>query len=160
MTQVFLKKKEVPIDEQMVTITQLSGLDRLNYMDYCAEIPEPESPNKPPEGATQEEQERYLLELKKYSNAWFRLNFMAQARLVAYGYPGDSDNIDERHQQIMSIMSPPQVEALYREIALFSGLSIPGQEETAPSDNSEATPTAENATTEDTTTQEPTDPKV
>ena len=159
MTPDFLKTKVVDIEGQSVTITQLSGLDRLNYMDYCAEIPDPDRPIEPAEDASQEEKERYLLDLKKYSNAWFRINFMAQARLVAYAYRGDVDDLDERHQQIMSMMTPPQVETLYFEIADFSGLSTPKKQD-ATEGTSDTTTTTETATTEETTTQEPTDPKV
>ncbi|MCR9525484.1 hypothetical protein [Vibrio alginolyticus] len=153
----FLKQKTVPVGDCEVSITQLSGLDRLNYMDYCTEIPDPNRPKEPAEDASQEEKERYLLDLKKYSNAWLRINFMAQARLVAYAYRGDVDDIDERHQQVMSMMTPPQVETLYFEIADFSGLSTP-KELDAIEDPSDAT--TDSATTEEMTTQEPTDPKV
>lgn len=79
MTPDFLKTKVVDIEGQSVTITQLSGLDRLNYMDYCAEIPDPDRPIEPAEDASQEEKERYLLDLKKYSTlgsastSWLRL---------------------------------------------------------------------------------------
>lgn len=160
MTQLFLKTKTVPVDEISVTITQLSGLERLDFMDYCSEIPEPERPAKPDESASESEQDNYLVELNKYTKKWFRINFLVQARLVAYGYRDGVEDIDERHKQIMSLMTPEQVETLHYEIASFSGLPAPAQEETASSDGSEATTITETATTEETTTQELTDPKV
>ncbi|MBM5067025.1 hypothetical protein HYO03_13370 [Vibrio parahaemolyticus] len=160
MTQIFLKTKTVTINEVSVTITQLSGLERLDFMDFCSGISEPERPPKPDENANEEEQERYLIDLNKYTQRWFRINFIVQSRLVAYGYRDGVEDIEERHKQIMSLMTPEQVETLHYEIASFSGLPVPAQEETAPSDGSETTTSTENATTEDTTTQEPTDPKV
>ncbi|EGR3042623.1 hypothetical protein DBT73_RS21690 [Vibrio parahaemolyticus] len=160
MTQLFLKTKTVPVDEINVTITQLSGLERLDFMDYCSEIPEPERPARPDESASKLEQDNYLVELNKYTKQWFRINFLVQARLVAYGYRDGVENIDDRHNQIMSMMTPDQVGVLHYEIASFSGLPVPEKEETAPIDGSETTTTTETATTEDTTTQESTDPKV
>ncbi len=160
MTQAFLKTKEVPIAGIPVTITQLSGLERLDFMEYCSSISEPERPIKPDDGASEIEQDNYLIELNKYTQQWFRINFIVQARLVAYGYREGEIDIDARQEQIMSMMTPEQVASLHNEIASFSGLPVPAQEETAPSDGSETTTTTETATTKENTTQEPTDPKV
>ncbi|EMQ4277495.1 MULTISPECIES: phage minor tail protein G [Vibrio] len=160
MTQVFLKTKTVPVDELSVTITQLSGLERLDFMEFCSNIPEPDRPFKPSSDASEVEQDKYLAELNKYTQKWFRINFLVQARLVAYGYRDGVDDIEERHKQIMSMMTPQQVETLHYEIASFSGLPVPEQEEAVPSDGSDSTTTTETTTTEETTTQEPTDPKV
>ncbi|MGL1103408.1 hypothetical protein ACSTLM_04365 [Vibrio parahaemolyticus] len=157
MTLSFLKTKDVPIDDLNVTITQLSGLERLDFMDYCSEIPEPDRPAQPEETASEAEKEKYLVELNKYTQKWFRINFLAQARLVAYGYREGVQDIDERHNQIMSMMTPVQVETLHHAIASFSGLPVPEPEQYATTTEGSDTSTT---STEDTTTQEPVDPKV
>ncbi|MFZ6039774.1 hypothetical protein ACOV11_04605 [Vibrio natriegens] len=154
MTLSFLKTKDVPFDDLNVNITQLSGLERLDYMDYCSEIPEPARPAKPEETASEAEQENYLIELNKYTQKWFRINFLVQARLVAYGYREGVQDIDERHNQIMSMMTPAQVGTLHHAIASFSGLPVPETEQDA------TTTEGSDTSTEDTTTQEPVDPKV
>nr|WP_319556003.1 hypothetical protein [uncultured Vibrio sp.] len=154
MTTSFLESKTVPVNGVDVLITQLSGLDRYNYMDFCSDLPEPERPIQPAEGASEEEQEKYLLALGKYAQKWQRLNFIAQARLVAYGYRNDVHNIDDRHNEIMSIMTPERIAELYQEIASFSGIPLP-EDSTS---TEEETSTAESS--EETTTQEPVDPKV
>ncbi len=76
MTLSFLKTKDVPIDDLNVTITQLSGLERLDFMDYCSEIPEPDRPAKPEETASETEQENYLIELNKYTQKCSALTFL------------------------------------------------------------------------------------
>ncbi|ELB2927319.1 hypothetical protein QNE77_001953 [Vibrio alginolyticus] len=160
MTQPFLKTKDVDVNGVMVTITQLSGLERLEFMDYCSEVEEPVRPIKPDENATELEQEKYFTELNKYTQKWFRINFLIRARLVAYGYRNNVENIEERFHEIISIMTPEQIEMLHYEIASFSGLPVPEKPETAPSDGSETTTATDTAMTEETTPQEPTDPKV
>ena len=157
MTESFLQKKIVPIDGKEVEITQLSGLERFDFMDYCSNQEQPVKPIKPAAGATEEEQEKYLEELNKYTQKWYRISFVVSARLVAYGYRAGVESIDERHNQIMSIMTPEQVTQMHDEIARFSGLPVPGDEsETATSENT----SSETTTTTDSATQEPTDPKV
>ncbi|GAJ77654.1 LOW QUALITY PROTEIN: hypothetical protein JCM18905_3549 [Vibrio sp. JCM 18905] len=157
MTLSFLKTKDVPIDDLNVTITQLSGLERLDFMDYCSEIPEPDRPAKPEETASETEQENYLIELNKYTQKCSALTFLFQARLVAYGYREGVQDIDERHNQIMSMMTPAQVETLHHAIASFSGLPVPEPEQDETTTEGSDTSTT---STEDTTTQEPVDPKV
>ncbi|PSB82681.1 hypothetical protein C5F61_00080 [Photobacterium damselae subsp. damselae] len=55
---------------------------------------------------------------------------MGQSRLVAYGTKFDIDDLEERHQYIMSSMMPGQVKELHDEIAKFSGIPLPEPEET------------------------------
>ena len=144
----FLKTKEVLLGDEKVNITQLSGLERFDFLDYCTDLPKPEQPEPPGENATQLEKEKYLEEMSKNIKQWQRINFMGQSRLVAYGYKeSDEDkDLDERHQQIMSSMTPDQVKLLHDEIAKFSGIPLPEPVED----------TDENEPEE---TQEPADPK-
>ncbi|MGZ2333815.1 hypothetical protein ACXP2N_08155 [Vibrio alginolyticus] len=157
MTQIFLKTKTVPVGDISVSIRQLSGLERLDFMDYCSSIDEPERPVNPGEQASEEEQDRYLSELNRYTQKWFRISFITQTRLVAYGYREGVEDINERQNQIIGMMTPEQVTILHNEIAKFSGLPVPSVESDA--SISEST-SPETTTTEEATTQEPTDPKV
>ncbi|HDU8571217.1 MULTISPECIES: phage minor tail protein G [Vibrio] len=153
MSTSFLESKTIQVNGVDVVITQLSGLDRYNYMDYCSDLPEPERPIKPAEDASEEEQEKYLIALGKYAQKWQRLNFIAQARLVAYGYRNEVHNIDDRHNEIMSIMTPEKIAELYKDIAAFSGIPLA-------EDNTSTEETSTTESSEETTTQEPVDPKV
>ncbi len=144
----FLKTKEVPLDGEEVTITQLSGLERFDFLDYCTDLPKPDQPEPPGENATQLEKEKYLEDMSKNIKQWQRINFMGQSRLVAYGYKEPSEDIDERHQQIMSSMMPDQVKLLHDEIAKFSGIPLPEPVEETDEPSSEPEET-----------QEPADPK-
>ncbi|EHK2883942.1 hypothetical protein J7H88_003563 [Vibrio parahaemolyticus] len=154
MSTSFLESKTIQVNGVDVAITQLSGLERYDYMDYCSDLPEPERPIKPAEGASEEEQEKYLKEMGKYVQKWQRLNFIAQARLVAYGYRDGVESIDNRHNEIMSIMTPEKTAELYKAVAAFSGIPL-AEDNTS---TEEEAPTAESS--DATTTQEPTDPKV
>ncbi len=153
MSTSFLESKTIQVNGVDVVITQLSGLDRYNYMDYCSDLPEPERPIKPAEDASEEEQEKYLTALNKYAQKWQRLNFIAQARLVAYGYRNEVHNIDDRHNEIMSIMTPEKIAELYKDIAAFSGIPLA-------EDNTSTEEASTTASSEETTAQEPVDPKV
>lgn len=142
----FLKTKTVDVEGDQVTITQLSGLDRFDFLDYCSDLPKPENPAKPSEEATEQEKEKYLEEMSNNIKQWQRVNFIGQSRLVAYGYLDAGEDLESRHQQIMTSMTPGQVKLLHDEIAKFSGIPLPEPVE----DNAESTdePT------------EPVDPKV
>ncbi|QPL54814.1 hypothetical protein [Vibrio navarrensis] len=144
----FLKKKTVPVDGEEVEITQLSGLDRFNFLDYCSDLPKPETPERPAENASSKEMDQFYEAMSVASKKWERLSFMGQSRLVAYGTQFDIDDLEERHQYIMSSMMPQQVKQLHDEIAKFSGIPLPKSEENTEEPNSEP----EEA-------QEPADPK-
>ncbi len=105
------------------------------------------------------EQEKYLVALGKYAQKWQRLNFIAQARLVAYGFRNDVHNIDDRHNEIMSIMTPERIAELYQEIASFSGIPLP-EDNNSTEEETVSEEVSSSESSEETTTQEPVDPKV
>lgn len=121
----FLKTKNIEVDGEQVTITQLSGLERYDFLDYCSDLPKPEAPDKPAEDASAKEMNQYYEAMLIMAKKWERLSFIGQARLVAYGTKFDIDDLDERHQYIMSSMMPDQVKQLHVEIANFSGIPLP-----------------------------------
>ncbi|WP_039432787.1 hypothetical protein [Vibrio navarrensis] len=147
--KTFLKTQEVNLDGEVIVITQLSGLDRFDFLDYCTDLPKPEQPVNPGENSTAQEKEKYLDEMSKNIKQWQRINFMGQSRLVAYGYKEPGDDLEDRHRQIMGFMTPDQVKFLHDEIAKFSGIPLPEPVEDADEPNSESEET-----------QEPVDPKV
>ncbi len=128
----FLKTKEVQLGSETVVVTQLSGLERFDFLDYCTEIPKPEEIERPADDATEQEKEQYLLAMGHFISKWERVNFTGQSRLVAYGCKSLNGDIDERHQIVMNSMSIEQVKTLHDEIAKFSGIPLP-----KPSDNTE-----------------------
>lgn len=146
--KTFLKTQIVQLDGEDITITQLSGLDRFDFLDYCTDLPKPEQPVEPGENATILEKDKYLEEMSKNIKQWQRINFMGQSRLVAYGYKEPGDDLEERHKQIMGSMTPNQVKFLHDEIAKFSGIPLP--EPVEETDESSSEPEE---------TQEPADPK-
>ncbi|HHG3263600.1 TPA: hypothetical protein ACPVX8_001290 [Vibrio parahaemolyticus] len=154
MSTSFLESKTIQVNGIEIQITQLSGLDRFDFMDYCSVLATPDRPEKPSEEATEAEQEKYLMALDRYSKQWYRINFTARARLVAYGYRNGVDDLEERHKQIMATMTEDHVSYLHDEIAKFSGIPLPEPETTTEVETSTET------ASEETTTQEPVDPKI
>jgi len=125
----FLKTKNVPFCDETITITQLSGLERYDFLDYCSDLPKPETPDKPAEDASDKELNKFYEAMSVVAKKWERLSFMGQSRLVAYGTKFDIDDLEDRHQYIMSSMMPDQVKELHDEIAKFSGIPLPDPEE-------------------------------
>lgn len=125
----FLKTKNVPFCDETITITQLSGLERYDFLDYCSDLPKPDAPDKPDEDASDKDLNQYYEAMSAMVKKWERLSFMGQSRLVAYGTKFDIGDLEERHQYIMSSMMPDQVKELHDEIAKFSGIPLPDPEE-------------------------------
>ncbi|NVC95960.1 hypothetical protein FC650_20595 [Vibrio natriegens] len=151
MTASFLKTKTVPVGDGSVTIKQLCGLGRYDFMDFCSDQTFPESIEALPEDASKEEKEAQLAKMDKVTRQWNRLNFVMQARLVAHGTDFDINDIDERHQYVMTAMSKEQIKELHDEVATLSGMPLP--DEAPVSDENQP---AEDSEQED---QEPVDPK-
>ncbi len=124
----FLKTKNIDVDGEQVTITQLSGLERFDFIDYCSDLPKPTPPEKPADDASEEEFNKYYEAMLIMAKKWERLSFIGHSRLVAYGTNLGIDDLEERHQYIMSSMMPDQVKSLHEEIAKFSGKAIQTQQ--------------------------------
>ncbi|MCK8111382.1 hypothetical protein NDJ28_07625 [Vibrio alginolyticus] len=152
----FLKQKTVPVGDDKVTLTQLSGLDRYDFMDFCSEQTFPESVEALSENASKEEKEAQLQKMEKVTRQWNRLNFIMQARLVAHGTNFDIDDIDERHQYVMTAMSKEQIKELHDEVAKLSGMSLPDE---APSIEEDAEPETPEKDGEQEDDADPVDPK-
>ncbi|ELA8468252.1 hypothetical protein Q1G98_001723 [Vibrio alginolyticus] len=152
----FLKQKTVPVGDDKVTLTQLSGLDRYDFMDFCSEQAFPESVEALSEKASKEEKEAQLQKMEKVTRQWNRLNFIMQARLVAHGTNLDIDDIDERHQYVMSAMSKEQIKELHDEVAKLSGMSLPDETPSIEEDAEPETPEKDGEQEDD---LEPVDPK-
>ncbi|ELA8262810.1 TPA: phage minor tail protein domain-containing protein [Vibrio diabolicus] len=152
----FLKQKTVPVGDDKVTLTQLSGLDRYDFMDFCSEQTFPESVEALSENASKEEKEAQLQKMEKVTRQWNRLNFIMQARLVAHGTNFDIDDIDERHQYVMSAMSKEQIKELHDEVAKLSGMSLPDETPSIEEDAEPETPEKDGEQEDD---LEPVDPK-
>ncbi|ELB2154327.1 hypothetical protein QNZ88_001147 [Vibrio parahaemolyticus] len=152
----FLKQKTVPVGDDKVTLTQLSGLDRYDFMDFCSEQAFPESVEALSEKASKEEKEAQLQKMDKVTRQWNRLNFIMQARLVAHGTNFDINDIDERHQYIMSAMSKEQIKELHDEVAKLSGMPLPDETPSSEEDVEPETPEKNGEQEDD---LEPVDPK-
>ncbi|MDW1916321.1 phage minor tail protein domain-containing protein [Vibrio sp. Vb0349] len=152
----FLKQKTIPVGDDKVTLTQLSGLDRYDFMDFCSEQAFPESVEALSEKASKEEKEAQLQKMEKVTRQWNRLNFIMQARLVAHGTNFDIDDIDERHQYIMSAMSKEQIKELHDEVAKLSGMPLPDETPSSEEDVEPETPEKDGEQEDD---LEPVDPK-
>lgn len=148
--KTYLKTKTVTINDSEVQISQLSGLARFDFLDYCSSKEHPNQPVNPGENATKEQVEQYELEMTRCYQKWQRLNFDCQARLVAYGMPTDED-LDTRHKNVMSTMTPELVKQFHDEIAVFSGMPLPDAESEQPSEEEPDL---------DVQSAEPVDPKV
>ncbi len=154
MSTSFLKTKTVPVGDRSVTIKQLCGLGRFDFMDFCSDQPFPETIEVLPEDASKEEKEAQLAKMDKVTRQWNRLNFVMQARLVAHGTHFDIDDIDERHQYVMTAMSKEQIKELHDEVAILSGMPLP--DEAPVSDENQPEQPEEDSDQKD---LEPVDPK-
>lgn len=154
MSTSFLKTKTIPVGDRSVTIKQLCGLGRFDFMDFCSDQPFPEAIEELPEDASKEEKEALLVKIRKADRQWGRLNFVMQARLVAHGTHFDIDDIDERHQYVMTAMSKEQIKDLHDEVAMLSGMQMPDDEPA--SDENQPEQPEEDSEQED---LEPVDPK-
>ncbi|MFH4814353.1 phage minor tail protein domain-containing protein [Vibrio alginolyticus] len=152
----FLKQKTVPVGDDKVTLTQLSGLDRYDFMDFCSEQTFPESVEVLSEKASKEDKEAQLQKMEKVTRQWNRLNFIMQARLVAHGTNFDIDDIDDRHQYVMTAMTKEQIKELHDEVAKLSGMSLPDE---APSSEEDAEPETPEKDGEQEDDVDPVDPK-
>lgn len=121
----FLKEKTIQVGEQELTIRQLSGLDRFDFMDFCSDQTLPERLETPEEDASQEEKEAFLVKVSAVTKQWNRLNFIMQARLVAFGSHFEIADIEERHQHIMASMSVEQIKEVHDEVAKLSRMELP-----------------------------------
>ena len=135
----FLKTKNVEVDGEQVTITQLSGLERFDFIDYCSGLPQPEKQEPLSNDATSDQKDAYSRAVEKAFKQWQRTNFIAQSRLVAHGYKDAGDGLETRHKTVMSTMTIEQVQFLHDEIAQFSGISLPksSEKQEDPNDESE-----------------------
>ncbi|MCG6227112.1 phage minor tail protein G [Vibrio furnissii] len=124
MMKTFLKKKDVPVGDQSVTLTQLSGLERYDFIEYVATLSKPKMPVQPPEDAPISEKDAFLNNIEKVLNEFKKLTFIAQSRLVAYGCKEFGNDIDCRHQFVMDNFMPDQVKLLHDEVAVFSGIPL------------------------------------
>lgn len=145
--KTFLKKKDVSVGDQSVTLTQLSGLERYDFIEYVATLPKPTMPVQPQEDAPISEKDAYLNNIEKVLNAFKKLTFIAQSRLVAYGCKEFGNDIDCRHQFVMNNFMPDQVKFLHDEVAIFSGIPLNQEPEDGAADDSTNVP------------KEPVDPK-
>ncbi|WP_136484742.1 phage minor tail protein G [Vibrio sp. H11] len=132
MTASFLSKKTVPVGDGSVTVTQLSGLERYEYIEYTSNLEQPTMPVKPDDSAPESEKQQYLDAMAKVINLFGKITFQARARLVAYGMKDlDMPNLDERHQYVMAHFTEEHINTLHDEVALFSGIPLPKAKETA-----------------------------
>ncbi|WGY45031.1 phage minor tail protein G [Vibrio sp. ABG19] len=126
MTASFLSKKKVPIGDVSVTVTQLSGLERYEYIEYTSNLEQPSMPVKPDDSAPESEKQQYLDAMAKVINLFGKITFQARARLVAYGMKDwDMPNLDERHQYVMAHFTEEHINTLHDEVAEFSGIPLP-----------------------------------
>ncbi|UTV29000.1 phage minor tail protein domain-containing protein [Photobacterium atrarenae] len=144
----FLKKQTVDVDGQSVEITQLSGLERFDYLEYCADLPQPDEVAPMGENPSEEQKKQYAQAIAKAHRTWTKLTFLFHSRLVAYGLKGEATDIEQQHQVVMSTMTPDQIKHLHDEIARFSGMPLL---------NDEQNESSEESTIE--TSSEPIDPK-
>lgn len=132
MTASFLSKKSVPIGDGSVTVTQLSGLERYEYIEYTSNLEQPAMPVQPDDSASESEKQQYLDAMAKIINLFGKITFQARARLVAYGMKDlDMPNLDERHQFVMAHFTEEHINTLHDEVALFSGIPLPKAKDTA-----------------------------
>lgn len=127
----FLKNKIVSVNGKDVEIKQISGLDRYDFSEYCAEQPKPADISTIPEladNASKLERNEWVEKANGLSRKWSRFNFICQARLVAHGLVSDIEDINERHQFALRSFSGDDIKMLHDEIAILSGMNLPDED--------------------------------
>ncbi|MBE4585504.1 hypothetical protein BOO29_11075 [Vibrio navarrensis] len=128
----YLKKDTVPIDGHQISIRQLSGLERFEFLEYLSSTEMPETLNFSRDDTPTEERElAYQRALQDSLRAWQKFNHLGQSRLVAYGLVDDelSDDIEERHKQVRQWFSDSSIKALHDAIAILSGMEMKVEKE-------------------------------
>jgi hypothetical protein len=125
----FLKKSVLKVNDVEVSIHQLSGLDRFEFTEFTSNIEYPPELNKPSDDAPIEDKEAFLKQASKLVAQWNKVNFVNQARLVAYGMKTPDEDIDEKHQWVMASFAPEDVEMIHIEVAKLSGMIAKQKEE-------------------------------
>lgn len=150
MADNYLKSKTVPIGDQTVTLTQLSGLARFDFIEYLAELERPETPVRPADDAPIDEKETYLEQFEKVVHQYRKLTFIGQSRLVAYGLMVPGEDIEQRHRYVMNNFTCEDVQTLHDEVAVFSGIPLNNTDESTQSSDEQGS---------DDSPQEPVGPK-
>ena len=109
----FLVSKTIQVMDQKIEITELSGLERFDYLIWCSEQERPLHPEK---GAPDCDVVKYIYNTQQYIH---RIN----CRLAAYGCKDIAEDIDSRFNLITQITSPEVAKKLHDEIAEISGLN-------------------------------------
>ncbi|WP_165311052.1 phage minor tail protein domain-containing protein [Vibrio ziniensis] len=135
MAQTFLKTMLTTVGDQEVTLTQLSGLERFDFIEYVAEMEKPAMPVHPADDASPSEKEAYLDSINKVLHQFNKLTFIGQARLAAYGCKSFGEDIEQRHQFVMANFTTEQVKHIHDEVAVLSGIPLNNGDEAESSEN-------------------------
>lgn len=133
MSKPYLKTSLVSINGVEVSIRQISGLERFDFLDYTSTLVYPELLPEPDENAPQEERDEYVTTTYRHMREVAKTTFFGQSRLVAYGMVSNDSAalpIDERHQLVMNSFTKEDIKLLHDEIAKLSGMSLPDEEQT------------------------------
>jgi hypothetical protein len=131
MTFNFLKKKTVTIEGTDLEIHQISGLDRFDYIEFSLKQERPSLLDKESVQKLSDE------ELKDYQDSlreWDLFIFRCKARLVAYGTMAPSENIEQKHIDVMTGLTTAHIDYLHNEIAELSGMVEPAKKKASDQD--------------------------
>ncbi|MDO6707921.1 phage minor tail protein G [Photobacterium sp. 1_MG-2023] len=124
----FLKTDTIEINGQPLLLTELSGLERYEHMDYSTKL-QSEAPAEPEplaEGASPVEHETRLFALQKWSQAWAKLSYLAQVNLVAYGIKGfeavQGQSQEDRRRWVQENLSDQSVVKVHNAVGYLSGM--------------------------------------
>ena len=112
--KAILKTGDVALGDSSVTVTELSAVAYLDYMDYLGTLERPVGDIS--EDATDRERGVYL-------NAWRRHNMLCHSRIVALSVCGGVD-IEEVHRQVQNSYNSADLQALHHAVALLSGFDM------------------------------------
>lgn len=125
---IYLKCKQVEVNGCLVDISQISGYDRFEYLEWMSLIQEPEIPIQPDDNASLIDRKAYTKLLAAADRAWARISFNCQCRLIAHSFCqiecNKSQTIEDTYQRCLTNLSLEDAKTLHDEIAILSGMQL------------------------------------
>lgn len=130
----FLKTETIDINGQPLLLTELSGLDRFEHIEYCAGLEEkaPQKPDELPDDATEQQMEAHNLAIMRWCSLWEKLSFESQVNIVAYGVRFNEclDGIDTqeaRRQWVWANLSTKMIKKIHNALARLCEMAVEPQ---------------------------------
>lgn len=136
----YLKQKIVTVGDEEITLTGLTGLQRLEYLDAVTDMDIPAYPSDPSPDASPSDWAKYNKECMKAQAKMTEYKVRMWSLLAAYGADVEGENFESRQNHILSNMMFDDIKMLHDEVAKLSGIPLVTEENSEPN-NTDSEPT-------------------